>query len=136
MRSLLPSLFCLLLGAGVYAAEPDYSSLPDWQRAILDKAVFELRLLPATALFPHNAAPADLSSDGFLLFVCSARQNLGKRLLWIDAEIEFSNGYKRKFSSISFHLLTGTAVAVAKLDFAVTPHLTVKSFRITSAPAK
>lgn len=136
IRFLVPIVYGLLSHAAGYALDADYRSLPDRQRAILDKTAFDLRILPPPALFPSGDAPKDLSTDGFLLFVCSARENLGERLLWIDAEVEFSSGYTRKFRSVSFHLLTGSSVAICKLDFPANPALTVKSLRITSAAAK
>lgn len=133
MRFLIPALLCLLFHAVGHALDADYSSLPDKQRAILDKTSFELRILPPTALFPSGDAPKDLSADGFLLFVCSARQNLGERLLWITAKVEFSNGYTREFSSVGFHLIAGSSAAIHKLDFPATPALEIKSLKITSA---
>ncbi|MBK1884235.1 hypothetical protein JIN85_17580 [Luteolibacter pohnpeiensis] len=53
----------------------------------------------------------------FLIFTARAAENLGKRLLWIDAEVEFCNGAVRKFKNFSFHLLTkGIEADVKKLD--------------------
>lgn len=136
MCTLFRGVISTLLSAVAYATDVDYRSLADWQKEVLDKASFELKLLPPQTFFPADSAPTDLAKDGFLVFVCSAKENLGKRLLWIRTEVKFSNGYTRTFDSVAFHILTGSALAIEKLDFPVAGNLKVKSARIISAAIK
>ena len=74
------------------------SEMPEWQRPVLAHVTFDAEVKETQELLGKSADPG----DGFLVFSCKADQNLGKRILWITAEVTFSNGYKREFKQISF----------------------------------
>ena len=59
----------------------------------------------------------DAGRPTFLVFTAASTENLGKRLLWINGEVELSDGRKVAFEGICFHLLSdGIEADIQKLD--------------------
>jgi len=113
---------------------PDY---PDWRKPILEKIVFGAEAKSATDLLGKIDARTDPSWKGYIIFSCTALEDLPKRVLWIDAEAEFSNGYKREFKGISFNLLSkGTEYDMAKIPFETETPVTIKAVRVSSVTIK
>lgn len=55
---------------------------------------------------------------GFVIFSCKSSKTLGGRLLWVDAEVTFSNGMVREFKGIDFFLLNkGEEFDIKKIPF-------------------
>ena len=62
---------------------------PDWKQPTLSKAQFLAEIKENKELL---GADAD-DGDGFIVFSCTAEENLKKRILWIDVELTFSNDF-------------------------------------------
>jgi hypothetical protein len=139
MKNLAATLIASMSLVICHAAEPTVvvSERPEWQKQVLDKVSFRIEAKGIEELLGAIAAHPNNSWQGFVIFSCTAKENLGKRLLWIDAEVEFSNGYKRKFEGISFNILTkGTEYDIAKIPFEVEDPVSVKSVTISSVTIK
>ena len=94
--------------------EVSFTEQPGWKNLILEKVSFSAAVKENKKLLGEDAD----DGDGFIVFSCTAKENLGKRVLWIEAELTFSNGYKRNFESISFMILEkGTEYDIRKVPF-------------------
>lgn len=139
MKSLAAALYALVHFGACYAEEPKViiTDRPDWQKPILEKVVFGVHAKEVDELLGKKTEHTNRRWIGFVIFSCTATDNLSKRLLWINAEVEFSNGYKRKFDSISFGLMNkGTEYDIAKIPFESKEAVSVKSITITSVVIK
>lgn len=113
------------------------SERPEWQRSVIEKVTFGAESKGIDELLGKKVDRPDRSWGGFIIFSCTAKENLEKRLLWVDAEVEFSNGFKREFKGITFGILAkGTAHDIAKIPFEVDGPVSVKSVRVTSITMK
>ena len=139
MRFLATALSILIFLGVCHAGEPKVtiSKRPEWQKSVLDKVTFGAETKGIDELLGKKVDRPNRFWSGFVIFSCTANENLGKRLLWVNAEVEFSNGYKRKFDGVSFHILTkGTEHNIAKIPFEVEESVSVKSINITSVAIK
>ncbi len=139
MRFLATALSILVFLGVCHAGEPKViiSKRPKWQQSVLDKVTFGAEAKGIEELLGKKVDRPNRFWSGFVIFSCTATENLGRRLLWIDAEVEFSNGYKRKFDGVSFHILAkGTEYNIAKIPFGVEESVSVKSITITSVAVK
>ena len=111
------SILMLLFSATIsLAAETkvEFGPIPEWQKPVMDKVTFDVTVRSLAKILDIQD-PKDAPS--FLVFTAEATENLGKRLLWVDAEVEFPNGAVRKFENVSFFLLDkGVEADIRKLD--------------------
>ena len=117
MKESLHTLIVLFCTAISLAAEikVEFGRIPEWQKPVMDKVTFGVKARSLSEIL--NAGGDKTRTPSFLVFTAEATENLGKRLLWVDAEVEFSNGAVRKFKNVSFFLLTkGIEADVRKLD--------------------
>jgi len=140
MKTLIIKFTFMVLWVGIcYADAPKIiiSERPEWQKPIIDKASFGVQVKSTDQILGENANISGGFWSGFLIFSCTAKENLGRRILWIDAEVEFSNGYVRKFEGIKFHISAeGSEYDIAKIPFETKDAVTVKSMTITSVTIK
>lgn len=109
----------------------------DWKKPVLENVVFAAKTKGIDEILGKNDHADHGPWTGFVVFSCTAKESLSKRLLWIDAEVEFSNGYKRKFKGITFDLPSqGTGYDIAKIPFEVESPVTLKSVRVSSVTIK
>ncbi|MES2465823.1 MAG: hypothetical protein V4675_00865 [Verrucomicrobiota bacterium] len=110
-------IFTVLLSAAISPAadiKVELVPIPEWQKPDMDKVTFRVKVRSLSEILDR---PADKSAPLFLVFTAEAAENLGKRLLWVDVEVEFSNGAVRKFEHVKFSLLgKGIGADVRKLD--------------------
>ena len=139
MRSFAIALSFLILLGVCHAEEPKVtiSKRPDWQKTVIDKVTFGAETRSIEEVLEGRWIGRINSGVDSLSFRAPRTRTLGKRLLWIDAEVKFSNGYKRKFKGVSFHILTkGTEYNIAKIPFEVEESVSVESINITSVAIK
>ena len=116
MKKLICILTMLLSAAISPAADikVELDPIPEWQKPVMDKVTFGVKMRSLSGILNR---PADKPAPSFLVFTSKAAENLGKRLLWVDVEVEFSNGAVRKFDHVKFSLLgKGIEADVRKLD--------------------
>jgi len=139
MKTFAIALYALIHLGACYAEEPKIiiTERPEWQKPVLEKVVFGAETKDVNELLGKKADQANKSWKGFVIFSCTAKENLGKRLLWINAEVEFSNGSKRKFESICFGISKkGTEYDIVKIPFETTDPVSVKTVTITLVAIK
>jgi len=139
MRPLVTILAFLFYLNSCYAQEPKIviGEIAEWQKPVIDKVAFSAEAKSIDELLGKKIDHPNKSWNGFIIFSCIAKGNLGKRLLWIDVEVTFSNGYKRKFTGISFHILTkGTEHDIMKIPFDTKEAVSVASMAVTSVTIK
>jgi hypothetical protein len=111
------SLFIFLFSATTSLAEEikvEFGPIPDWQKPVMDKVTFGVKMRSLGEILDTKDTK---DTPSFLVFTAEATDNLGKRLLWVGAEVEFSNGVVRKFENVSFFLLNkGVEADIKKLD--------------------
>ena len=138
MKSL--SIALLLLMSGITLADEakvTVSERPEWQQSVMEKVTFSAKTKGDDEILEGKITQPNHSWGGFIIFCCTAKENLGKRLLWIDAEVVFSNGDKRKFKGINFNIhKKGTELDIAKLPFKSESKVSVRSVYITSVTMK
>ncbi|MES2476568.1 MAG: hypothetical protein V4640_12365 [Verrucomicrobiota bacterium] len=117
MKTLQIILFLILTGQVALASEVkiEIADAPEWQKPILGRVEFDAKIRSISQILsveePKSEGPA------FLIFTASAKENLGKRLLWIDAEVELSNGKILTFRRIPFGLQSkGIEADIRKLE--------------------
>lgn len=132
----------LALGITTTASEMviEFPGLRDWKKDIVENVVFSAELQPISKLLDKLAAEDE---PIFLVFSCEAKDNLGKRLLWIDADVTFSSGAVRKLKGIRFHILSkGIEYDIVKLDPGVLSQqkdalsVTVTKLKVTNVAVK
>lgn len=101
MRITTLALLLLSLAAPAKEIEVTSTPLPDWQQPIWKNVTFDAKVINVKDI---PGAKADAHDEDFVLFSCTAKENLGKRILWIDAEVTFSNGMTRELEGISFFI--------------------------------
>ena len=139
MRPLITILTFIFYLGSCYAEEPKITigKLAEWQKPVIDKVIFTAQIKSVDELLGKKIERPNESWGGFIVFSCTAKENLGKRLLWIDVEVEFSNGYKRKIDGISFFILSkGTEHDIVKIPFDTKKAVSIKSVKIASVAIK
>lgn len=139
MKSIAAALYVLAHFGSCYAEETKIvlTANAEWQKPVLDKVEFGAETKSIDELLGNKVDQANRSWKGFVIFSCTAKENLGKRLLWINAEVEFSNGIQRKFESVCFGISKkGTEYDIAKIPFVSEEALSVKAITITSVVIK
>jgi len=117
MKTLQIILFLILAGKVALASEVkiEISDAPEWQKPILGMVEFDAKLRSISQILKVEEPKSE--SPTFLVFTATAKENLGKTLLWIDAEVELSNGKILTFKGISFGLLSkGIEADIRKLE--------------------
>lgn len=105
----------LTLAATAEEFKVEFSPLPDWQQPILAKVTFDVQIRSLPDIIRTESMEA--KQPQFLVFTAATNESLGKRLLWIDAEVELSDGRIREYKGISFHLLSkGLEADIQKLQ--------------------
>jgi len=111
-------IVAIALLASLTHAEKIVIELPqvsERQKLVLEKVAFDVKLRTLDDITGVENSQA--SDPSFLIFTAVAKEDLGEGLLWIDAEVEFSNGRVRKFTAIRFNLFKkGIEADVRKLD--------------------
>lgn len=107
-------LFCTAISLAA-EVKVEFGPIPEWQKPVMDKVTFGVKARTLSEIL--HAGGDKTGTPSFLVFTAEAAEDLGKRLLWVDAEVEFSNGVVRNVKNVSFHLLTkGIEADVKKLD--------------------
>ncbi len=116
MKKLL-CIFTMVMSTAISPAadiKVELDPIPEWQKPVMDKVTFGVKMRSLSEVLD---TPADKAAPSFLVFTAEAAENLGKRLLWVDVEVEFSNGAFLKFEHVKFFLLSkGIEADVRKLD--------------------
>lgn len=103
----------------------------------MDKVDFGAEIKTIDEILGSKIKKPDQNKIRFIIFKCIAKEDLGMRLIGIRAEVEFSNGYKREFDTITFHFYKkGIEYDIVKIPFQVKNELTIKSIKITSVGMK
>ncbi len=139
MRPLIAILAFIFHLGFCYAEEPKITigKLAEWQKPVIAKVIFSARIKSVEELLGKKIERPNESWGGFIIFSCTAKEDLGKRLLWIDVEVEFSNGYKRKIDRIRFSILRkGTEHDIVKIPFDTKKSVSIKSVKVASVTIK
>jgi hypothetical protein len=68
---------------------------------------------------------------GFIVFSCKASTNLGHRMLWVDADVTYSDGSKGDFKGVGFHLSDkGEEFDILKIPGETRAPLSISELRI------
>jgi hypothetical protein len=107
-------LWAVSLVATAAELQVEIDPLPDWQKPIMSKVTFDVQIRTLNQILGKKT---DAGRPTFLVFTAATTENLGKRLLWINGEVELSDGRKVAFKGICFHLLSdGVEADIQKLD--------------------
>ncbi|MBK1884029.1 hypothetical protein JIN85_16540 [Luteolibacter pohnpeiensis] len=135
--NLLIGAFCFAAVATIPAEEIVIPPSADWQQPILSSVKFSAETKSADELLGTHIKQPSGRWVGFVVFTCEATKNLGKRLMWIDADVTFSNGYVREFTGVSFNILTeGTEIDIHKIPFEAPAPVTISKVVIKNAVIK
>jgi hypothetical protein len=135
---LIALLFCYLafVQEGV-AQKVTVEPSADWQRTVLNDVYFTATTRGVVDILGRQIQAPGNRWIGFVVFSCSAPSNLGKRILWVDAEVKFSNGYTRKFKGIQFGLLQeGEEFDVHKIPFETDMPVSVSEVKFSGLTIK
>jgi len=108
------------------AVEGSIKPNADWQTEILSLLKISAEAKGVSDLLGDSLRIRDKSWTGFVVFTCEAASDLPKRLMWVDAEVTFSNGYVREFKNIRFSIIgKGSEYDIQKIPFSVSEPVTV-----------
>lgn len=138
----IPTLILLLLSLAAPAKEVEVTStpLPDWQQPIWKNVTFDAKVINVKDI---PGAKADAHNTDFLLFSCTAKEKLRKHILWLSAEITFSNSKTTLYKDIPIRInKAGTEHTIEKIPTQITDGmekpaaLTVTKIHITEVTMK
>jgi hypothetical protein len=128
--------FAALTGEG-RAQKVIVDASAEWQNAELKDVTFGATTKGIDDILGKAIQTQGKRWTGFVIFSCKASSDLGKRLLWADADVTFSNGYKREFKGIQFHLLQkGEEFDIQKIPFETDSPLTISEVTIKGITLK
>jgi hypothetical protein len=109
----------------------------EWQKTVLKDVSFGATIKSIGEILGRDVQTPRNRWIGFVVFSCTAPADLSKRILWVDAEVKFSNGYTRKFEGINFGLLQkGEEFDIQKIPFETETPVAVSEVTIKAITIK